>query len=600
LKQSIESYLTIADLRVRPVVDRVAAFAPRDPRAAEVALGDWLRAQVEDIDQIESFVLIQPDGDVVWATADALIGLNLADRDYFGESLAGPPEGYALGVPVMSRGTNRRVVPIAWPVRTRSGLIVAVVASALGENYFEGLLSAVEDERDVAIEMTTRTGQTAFASHDISANDGLRLSAGVEATDRAFGITVSIPRSVALAGFNRRTATFLAVTALLTAVAIWALYVASKRARQLSLSLEQSERDRRQIARQSREQEAIFENVRDGIAAFADDGSFSKANARAVALMNAVDEKSCIELLRDRIASHDSTEAELDSFELLEQVQHANDHRDIRIGVTRIKEVGRPSLHYVVLSDMSEERKLFEARENFISSVNHELRTPLTSLKGSIEMLTARYAHDLPGSGSRLLDLAARNAERLLVLVNDVLTLQALDENRLSIRPERLSMGEIVDEAVATNEGYATSHGVRIETLGETEGVSVDVDRVRIQQIMSNLLSNAIKYSPSGDVVRLLAAAQADRAVLEVIDNGPGIPAEMLPNLFERFGAPVHDPQVQVAGTGLGLAITAELVERMHGSIEVTPGRTDSDGKPFGTRVAVSFPLAQAPMEEQA
>jgi len=167
LKQSIESSLTIADLRVRPVVDRVAAFAPRDPRAAEVALGDWLRAQVEDIDQIESFVLIQPDGDVVWATADALIGLNLADRDYFGESLAGPPEGYALGVPVMSRGTNRRVVPIAWPVRTRSGLIVAVVASALGENYFEGLLSAVEDERDVAIEMTTRTGQTAFASHDI-------------------------------------------------------------------------------------------------------------------------------------------------------------------------------------------------------------------------------------------------------------------------------------------------------------------------------------------------------------------------------------------------------------------------------------------------
>lgn len=238
------------------------------------------------------------------------------------------------------------------------------------------------------------------------------------------------------------------------------------------------------------------------------------------------------------------------------------------------------------------QEQLIAARTAFITSVNHELRTPLTSLSGAIDLLQDRFTEALPAGAKKLISMAARNSDRLLVLVNDILTLQAIDQQRLNIVMEKVDAKRMLCEAVATNSGYGLGNGIRLvaETPEEAEGAAFCADATRLQQVFSNLISNAIKYSPAGGEVTIGARIDAETVTFSVRDTGPGIPKSAQPRIFDRFAKPLHNRQIQVSGTGLGLAITRELVIRQGGSIRFETRSIEDGEKPSGTTFLVSFP----------
>lgn len=271
--------------------------------------------------------------------------------------------------------------------------------------------------------------------------------------------------------------------------------------------------------------------------------------------------------------------------------------REIRCRVSLVEEVEGHTL-YCVLTDVSAEERLVRARTAFVETVNHELRTPLTSLNGAMRLLTSRFGNEVPPKARQLLDLAERNASRLLMLVNDILTLQAMDQGRLDVMLETIRANDIPREAVANMQGYADGFGVGLMLELQNTGASVQVDPRRMQQVMDNLISNAVKYSPKGESVEITSALEEAEIVIKVRDHGPGIPKAAQSAIFERFAKPAHGPDTQASGTGLGLAISRELVERMGGTLLLDSVHVDEAGagETYGSTFVVRLPLAQ---EEQ-
>jgi signal transduction histidine kinase len=213
---------------------------------------------------------------------------------------------------------------------------------------------------------------------------------------------------------------------------------------------------------------------------------------------------------------------------------------------------------------------LDRARREFIANASHELRTPLFSLGGFVELLG-----DEDMSPETRLDFLAEmrgQIERLTRLATDLLDLSRLDAGQLEVEigPFDLAAGArlVADEfrAVAERE----EHRLRLETAERVDALG---DEPRVQQIGRVLVENAIRHTPPGTLVEVVAERRDGRAVLEVRDDGPGIPAEDQKNLFQRFYRAAGG---KASGSGLGLAIAFELAARMDGTIEVAsrPGET--------------------------
>jgi two-component system OmpR family sensor kinase len=213
---------------------------------------------------------------------------------------------------------------------------------------------------------------------------------------------------------------------------------------------------------------------------------------------------------------------------------------------------------------------LDRARREFIANASHELRTPLFSLGGFVELLG-----DEDMDPETRLDFLAEmrgQIERLTRLATDLLDLSRLDAGQLEVEigPFDLAAGArlVADEfrAVAERE----EHRLRLETAERVDALG---DEPRVQQIGRVLVENAIRHTPPGTLVEVVAERRDGRAVLEVRDDGPGIPAEDQKNLFQRF---YRAGGGKASGSGLGLAIAFELAARMDGTIEVAsrPGET--------------------------
>ena len=228
-------------------------------------------------------------------------------------------------------------------------------------------------------------------------------------------------------------------------------------------------------------------------------------------------------------------------------------------------------------------RELDRLKDEFVSLVSHELRTPLTSIRGYIELLLEDDEN--PGSDQRrYLEIVDRNSERLLELVSDLLFLAQIEAGKLAIERKQVDLSRIVEECIETSSPDADSRGVRlsaqVQRVPKLEG-----DRARLAQVLDNLLSNAIKFTPDGGRVDVRLLAQNGTAVLEVEDNGVGIPADEQEHLFERFFRSSSATENAIPGTGLGLTITKAIVERHGGQIEIESAQNS------GTTVRVQLPL---------
>jgi PAS domain S-box-containing protein len=239
------------------------------------------------------------------------------------------------------------------------------------------------------------------------------------------------------------------------------------------------------------------------------------------------------------------------------------------------------------IRDISERRRMQEetdrVKDEFFATVSHELRTPLTSMIGYGELMTD--LEELSPQGQRFLSVIMRSAERELRLVDDLLTLVAIEESGLAIRSAEIDLERVVREAVEAARPRAEEAVLNLSL--ETPGIAVPMygDRDRLGQAMDNLLSNAIKFTPADGRVRVVLRSRGPSAEIDVIDTGGGIGDEDPDALFERlFRTPAAVAQ-QTPGAGLGLTIALAIVEAHAGTIEVV-----SSG-PAGTTFRMTFPL---------
>jgi len=223
-------------------------------------------------------------------------------------------------------------------------------------------------------------------------------------------------------------------------------------------------------------------------------------------------------------------------------------------------------------------------KDEFVSLVSHELRTPLTSIRGYLELLL-EDGGNLSPEQERFLGVVDRNSERLLHLVGDLLFLAQVDAGKLTIEREDVDFEQVVQDSVETLRPIAEARQIELVT-SITPVPRLVGDRARLAQVLDNLLSNALKFTPEGGRVSVALRADGDRAIVEVEDNGVGIPRAEQNRLFERFFRSSRAMENAIPGTGLGLAITKAIAERHEGRISV---ESEED---VGTSVRLELPLA--------
>ncbi len=242
----------------------------------------------------------------------------------------------------------------------------------------------------------------------------------------------------------------------------------------------------------------------------------------------------------------------------------------------------------LVLRDITERKRVDRMQKEFLSLVSHELRTPLTSITGSLGLLEGLYSASLPEQPASLISNAKRNGTRLLSLINDLLDMDKMETGEFRLEIAEHDLAELTRTAKADLQGYASKHGVLLAVEVPDHRAIARVDPGRYQQIVTNLASNAIKHSPEGETVVLRLTATSRSWKLDVVDNGPGIPASFRNRIFDKFVQVDGLDTRAKSGTGLGLSIARNLTLQFGGTIsfETQEGR--------GTTFTVKIPQASS------
>ncbi len=220
-----------------------------------------------------------------------------------------------------------------------------------------------------------------------------------------------------------------------------------------------------------------------------------------------------------------------------------------------------------ILRDITERKRIDRLKAEFLSVVSHELRTPLTSISGSLALIAAGVTGELPPQALTMIQIAQRNSERLVRLINDLLDLQKIESGTMPLHIEPVEVLPLVEQALEANYAYGSRYGVDfvLEPNGtESSALWVEADADRLTQVVTNLLSNAAKFSPAGSTVVVEVGQYDGRVRVSVCDEGPGIPEEYQALIFEKFKQVDASSSRQKEGTGLGLSISKAIIE-MHG-----------------------------------
>lgn len=266
------------------------------------------------------------------------------------------------------------------------------------------------------------------------------------------------------------------------------------------------------------------------------------------------------------------------------QIVLDGDQRDLE---ARIVKSGAQDVLGLV-RDITNRKKVERVKNEFISVVNHELRTPLTSISGSLGLIAGGAAGPIPEKAQHMIDIAHRNTERLVRLINDMLDVQKIEAGKLLLQKRRIALRPLMEQALAGNHGFAAQHQVILALEpGDTLGW-VEADPDRIAQVLTNLISNAVKFSPPGSRVTLTLSECASQACVSVADMGMGIAPEFQDRIFDKF-AQDATARGNRMGTGLGLNICKAIIDEHDGSITFTsrPG----EGTTFYFYLPLAAPL---------
>ncbi|WP_285612952.1 sensor histidine kinase [Actinokineospora globicatena] len=208
----------------------------------------------------------------------------------------------------------------------------------------------------------------------------------------------------------------------------------------------------------------------------------------------------------------------------------------------------------------------------FVADASHELRTPLAAIRGYAE-LARRRGDEVPPDVAHAISRVESEARRMTTLVEDLLLLARLDSGR-PLLYETVDLSRLVLDTVGDAKVAGPDHAWRLELPAEP--VLAVGDQARLHQVLANLLANGRTHTPAGTTITVALRVDGPEAVLSVVDDGPGIPAELLPEVFERFARGDESRSRAQGSTGLGLAIVSAVVAAHHGSVAVSssPGRT--------------------------
>lgn len=240
----------------------------------------------------------------------------------------------------------------------------------------------------------------------------------------------------------------------------------------------------------------------------------------------------------------------------------------------------------LVLHDITQLKGLEVMRREFVANVSHELRTPLTIIKGFAETLIDDEATIDPKARSRFTRKILNNAERLHVLVEDLLTLSRLESRPDQIEAMSQPLAPLLEEVADNYRSRLDSARQAIIVHVDAAISSVSMDRYRIHQVLDNFIENVFRYAPDFTQLRLEANLDTNAGLVHcsVIDDGPGIPEKDLPHLFERFYRVDKGRSRETGGTGLGLSIVKHIVQ-LHGGTVRAESRVGE-----GTRMSFSLP----------
>jgi len=222
--------------------------------------------------------------------------------------------------------------------------------------------------------------------------------------------------------------------------------------------------------------------------------------------------------------------------------------------------------------DITDLKKIEKLKNEFVSMVSHELRTPLTAISGALILLTSgQIKIDCDAAARKMLNIASRNSERLLILINDLLDMNKIELGEMDFSLENYSLNKLIMQSLNENESYAKSFSTSYEVVGKKLDVDIKVDKERFLQAMSNLLSNAAKFTAKNSIIAITeSVTNNNEACISVRDFGHGIPDSFQDKVFDKFAQADSTDERKPGGTGLGLPITKSIIEHMGGHISYT------------------------------
>lgn len=230
-------------------------------------------------------------------------------------------------------------------------------------------------------------------------------------------------------------------------------------------------------------------------------------------------------------------------------------------------------------------RQADQRKDEFLATLAHELRNPLSPIRNSLHLL--RLAGTGSGATECVHEMMERQVNHIVRLVDDLMEVSRITRGRIDLRKEPVELATVVRSAVETSRPLIEAAGHQLDISLPTESLVLDADPVRLAQVLTNLLNNAAKYTGKGGQIWLNAWRERSSVVVTVRDNGEGIPADMLPRVFDLFTQVDRTSTRAQGGLGIGLTLVRSLVHLHGGSVEVR-----SEGPGLGTEFVVRLPLA--------
>jgi two-component system phosphate regulon sensor histidine kinase PhoR len=335
------------------------------------------------------------------------------------------------------------------------------------------------------------------------------------------------------------------------------------------------------ITNQKNQLEAILSSMAEGVIAVDSDGRVVSINKKAAQLLEidgvSATEHSIEETIRN---------VDIQRFMRYTLMSSAPTEEDITLsaekpvslrarGTYLTDHQGNKSGAVIVLSDMTRMQRLENIRRDFVANVSHELRTPITSIKGFVETLLDGAINE-PEQARRFLTIIAGHTDRLMAIIEDLLSLSRLEENGQTrmIAREHLKVRSVLESAVELSGPKASDKKIKVE-INCDDDLEAMINPTLLEQAVLNLVDNAIKYSSAGSTIQIIAHATENEVIIAVNDSGCGIEKSHLSRIFERFYVVDKARSRKLGGTGLGLAIVKHITN-LHGgrvSVESTPGQ---------------------------